>query len=146
MRAVVTQNQDDLRIWIERILFQKMPPEATFIGQMKDDRIVAVVAYCNFVQNACAMHIGSVGDNWMTRDLLWAAFDYPFNKLEKKVILATLAADNYEAVRLNRHLGFQEKCVIEDAHEDGDLMIMSMKREDCKWLNLNAPLRKLKGD
>ena len=123
-----------------------MPPEAQFIGQLKDDRIVAVIAYCNFVANSCAMHIGSVGDNWMSRDLLWAAFDYPFNKLEKKVILATLAADNEEAVRLNRHLGFQEKCVIEDAHEDGDLMIMSMKREDCKWLNLNAPLRKLKGE
>jgi RimJ/RimL family protein N-acetyltransferase len=82
----------------------------------------------------------------MSKDLLWACFDYPFIKLEKKVILATLDAENKEAIRLNRHLGFQDKCVIENAHENGDLLIMTMKREDCKWLNLNAPLRKLQGE
>jgi len=47
---------------------------------------------------------------------------------------------------LNRHLGFQDKCVINDAHENGDLLIMTMKREDCKWLSLKASLRKLRGE
>jgi len=146
LRHITTDNQDYLRAWIERILFQKMPPEAKFIGQVKDDQVVAVVAYYAFLPNACSMHIGSVGEHWMSKDLLWACFDYPFNKLEKKVILATLDAANEEAVRLNRHLGFQDKCVINDAHENGDLLIMTMKREDCKWLSLKAPLRKLRGE
>lgn len=145
MRTVITHNQDDLRAWIERILFQRMPAQAQFIGQLKDDRIVAVVAYCNFVQNACSMHIGSVGDHWMSKDLLWAAFDYPFNKLEKKVILVTLEASNKDAVRLNRHLGFREEVVIKDAHENGDLMIMTMRKEDCKWLAIKTPLKQLTG-
>ena len=146
MRKVVTDNQEYLKAWIERILFQKFDENATFIGQEKDGNLVAVVAFCGFLPNACHMHIGSVGEHWMSKDLLWACFDYPFIKLEKKVILATLDASNEEAVRLNRHLGFQDKCVIEDAHENGDLLIMTMKREDCKWLNLNAPLRKLQGE
>lgn len=92
------------------------------------------------------MHIGTIGEAWMNKDLLWACFDYPFNKLEKKVILATLDNANEKAVRLNRHLGFQEICVINDAHENGNLLVMTMRREDCKWLNLNAPLRKLRGE
>lgn len=146
MRYVTTENQDELRAWVERILGQKMPQEATFIGQIKNDWIVAVVAYYAFTQNSCAMHIGSVGDNWMSKDLLWAAFDYPFNKLEKKVILATLDAENEEAVRLNRHLGFHEEVVIKDAHETGDLMIMTMRKENCKWLAINCSLRKAKGE
>jgi hypothetical protein len=108
--------------------------------------LVAVIVFCNFVGKACAMHIATIGKNWLSRDLLWACFDYPFNKLEKKVILATLDNANEKAVRLNRHLGFQELNVIKDAHEKGDLLIMTMRREDCKWLNLNAPLRKLRGE
>ena len=146
MRRVVTDNQEYLKAWLERILFQKFDDKATFIGQEKDGNLVAVVAFCGFLPNACNMHIGSVGEHWMSKDLLWACFDYPFNKLEKKVILVTLEASNEEAVKLNRHLGFHEEVVIKDAHDDGDLMIMTMKREDCKWLNLNAPLRKLQGE
>ena len=142
MRQIVTDNQDYLRAWLERILFQKFGEEAKFIGQEKDGEVVAVVAYTNFIENACAMHIGSVGENWMSRDLLWACFDYPFIKLEKKVILATLEASNFEALRLNRHLGFQVDAVIKDAHENGDLMIMSMRKENCKWLAIRPSINK----
>jgi RimJ/RimL family protein N-acetyltransferase len=136
MRLITTENQDELRAWIERVLFQKMPADATFIGQKKDDVLVACIAYCNFTEKACGMHIGSLGDHWMSKNLLWAAFDYPFNKLKKSVIVVTLEASNDDAVQLNRHLGFSVETVIKDAHEHGDLMIMSMRAENCKWLAL----------
>lgn len=142
MRTVVTDNQEYMKAWLQRMLGQKFNEEARFIGQEKDGNLVAVVAFTNFITNACAMHIASVGENWMSRDLLWACFDYPFIKLEKKVILATMEASNEEAIKLNRHLGFQEKAVIKDAHENGDLMIMSMSKEDCKWINLRCSLNK----
>jgi RimJ/RimL family protein N-acetyltransferase len=128
------------------MLFQKFGEEAKFIGQEKDGNLVAVVAFTNFIPSACAMHIASVGENWMSKDLLWACFDYPFNKLEKKVILATMEASNDEAIKLNRHLGFQDKALIEDAHENGDLLLMAMRKEDCKWLNLQCSLSKKLGD
>jgi RimJ/RimL family protein N-acetyltransferase len=135
-----------MRDWLTRILCQKFPEDAQFIGQEKDGNLVAVIAFCNFVNNSCAMHIGTVGENWMDRNLLWACFDYPFIKLEKKVILATMEASNDEAIKLNRHLGFQDKALIEDAHENGDLLLMTMRKEDCKWLNLQCSLRKQIGD
>jgi len=135
-----------MRDWLTRILCQKFPEDAQFIGQEIDGNLVAVIAYCNFVNGSCAMHIGTVGENWMNKNLLWACFDYPFNKLEKKVILATMAASNDEAVKLNRHLGFQDKALIEDAHENGDLLLMTMRKEDCKWLNLQCSLKKQIGD
>ena len=146
MRRVVTDNQEYLKAWLERILFQKFDDKATFIGQEKDGNLVAVVAFCGFLPNACNMHIGSVGEYWMSKDLLWACFDYPFNKLEKKVILATMEASNDEAVKLNRHLGFQDKALIEDAHENGDLLLMAMRKEDCKWLKLQCSLRQQLGE
>jgi RimJ/RimL family protein N-acetyltransferase len=71
-------------------------------------------------------------------------FDYPFNILNLKVIIATIAGNNEKSLILSRHLGFKEIANIADAHIDGDLVIMIMKRENCKWLQLNADLNKVR--
>ena len=142
MRTVVTENQEILRQFIEANLEQKMPEESTFIGQENDGKLVAVVCFTGFIKNSCTMHIASIGNNWMTKDLLWSSFDYPFIKLQKKVILIGMNASNKEAVKLNRHLGFEEKALIEDAHEKGDLLLMTMRKEQCKWLNIKNSFNK----
>jgi hypothetical protein len=131
---IVTEPQEALREWVSRKLNQVFPEDSTFIGQVKDSKLVAVIGYCNFVGKSCAIHIASEGSHWMDRNLLWASFDYPFNKLEKKVIVTALDANNEKAVRLNRHLGFHIETVIKDAHENGDLMIMTMRKENCRFL------------
>jgi hypothetical protein len=93
------------------------------------------------------MHIAAVSEvNWMNRDLLWAAFDYPFNKLGVSVILGQICGSNEDALKLNRHLGFKVVAEIADAHMDGDLVIMAMKREDCRWLDISCSLKKQKGE
>lgn len=140
MRKVVTENQEYMKAWLSRMVMMKFDENARFIGQEIDGNLVAVVGYCGFLPNSCQMHVASVGENWMSRDLLWAAFDYPFNKLKIRTILAPVYSGNEEALRLNRHLGFEVKAEIEDAHMDGDLTILTMKREQCKWLNLKTPL------
>ena len=78
---ITTEDQSYLKAWLERMLGQKFGDEAKFIGQEKDGNLVAVIAFTNFVTNACAMHIATVGEHWMDRNLLWACFDYPFNKI-----------------------------------------------------------------
>jgi hypothetical protein len=120
-----------------------LPEETVCIGQEIDGNLVAVVGYCSFMPNACQMHIAAVDEvNWMSRDLLWAAFDYPFNKLGVKVILGQICGSNEDALRLNRHLGFKVVAEIPDAHMDGDLVIMAMKKEECRFLNIRCSLNK----
>jgi L-amino acid N-acyltransferase YncA len=119
----------------------KFSDYATFIGQEIDGEIKAVVAYDNIMDKSCMMHTAAIVPNWISKDLLWAAFDYPFNKLKVKVILASVASTNEEALKLDRHLGFVDKAYIEDAHTDGDLVILAMRRENCRWLDINAPLK-----
>ena len=87
------------------------------------------------------MHVGSIQNNWASKDLLWAVFDYPFNILKVNVILAAVASTNIEALKLDRHLGFIDKAYIEDAHIDGDLVILAMRRENCRWLDIKTPLK-----
>lgn len=141
MRRVVTDNQDHLRGWITGVLGMQFSPYATFIGQEIDGEIKAVVAYDNIMDKSCLMHTAAIVPNWISKDLLWACFDYPFNKLGLRVILASVASTNEEALKLDRHLGFKDKAYIQDAHADGDLVILAMRREDCRWLDIKCPLK-----
>jgi hypothetical protein len=129
--------------WLVRLMNHPLPEETVCIGQEIDGNLVAVVGYCSFMPNACQMHIAALSEvNWMSRDLLWAAFDYPFNVLGVKVILGQICGSNEDALRLNRHLGFKVVAEIPDAHMDGDLVIMAMRKEDCRWLNIRTSLNK----
>jgi RimJ/RimL family protein N-acetyltransferase len=138
---VVTDNQEHLRGWITGVLGMQFSPYATFIGQEIDGEVKAVVAFDNILDKSCMMHTAAIVPNWISKDLLWACFDYPFNILKVKVILASVASTNEEALRLDRHLGFVDKAYIEDAHLDGDLVILAMRRENCRWLDIKAPLK-----
>jgi len=145
MRRVTTENQRYMGDWLVRLMNYPLPEETVCIGQEIDGQLAAVIGYAGFMPNACQMHIAAVDEvNWMSRDLLWAAFDYPFNVLGVKVILGQINADNESALKLNRHLGFKVVAEIPDAHMDGDLVLMAMRREDCRWLDLKCPLKKLK--
>jgi RimJ/RimL family protein N-acetyltransferase len=138
---VVTDNQEHLRGWITGVLGMQFSPYATFIGQEIDGEVKAVVAFDNILDKSCMMHTAAIVPNWISKDLLWACFDYPFNILKVKVILASVASTNTEALRLDRHLGFVDKAYIEDAHIDGDLIILAMRRENCRWLDIKTPLK-----
>ena len=142
MRTVTTENQRYLGEWLVRILNFPLPETTQCIGQLKDGNLVAVAGYTNFMPKACEIHIGSVGEHWANKDFIWAVFDYPFNKLGLSVILGQICADNTEALKLNRHLGFKVVAEIPDAHMSGDLVIMAMKKEECRFLNIRCSLNK----
>lgn len=144
MRTVTTENQDYLRAWVCNELQGEMPTDLQCIGQLIDGELQAVASFSHFVGKSCNFSLVGKG-NFMNKDFLWAMFDYPFNRLKLKVILATIEGGNEKSLNLSRKLGFKEVANIADAHKDGDLVIMVLRREDCKWLNLNAPLKKALG-
>jgi len=141
LRQIVTADQDYMRAWLCNKLGEKLPENTTCIGQELDGNLVAVVGYCGFRTKSCVCHIASVGKNWMSKDFLWAIFDYPFNKLGVSVILITISSNNEDSLKFSRHLGFVDKAYIEDAHEDGDLVILAMRRENCRFLDIKTTLK-----
>ena len=145
MRRVTTKNQPYLKKWLDESSDFKFPENMTCIGQEMDQEIVAVVGFCDFTPTSVTMHTASIDTLWLTKDLLWATFDYCFNILKVKVILVTIAGSNDKSLRLCRKLGFVDRVLIEDAHKHGDLAILTMRKEQCKWLDIDAPLKKIKG-
>lgn len=76
---------------------------------------------------------GSFG--WLTRDVLEAAFHYPFEVCGVNIVLGFIPSGNIDAIRFNTHLGFDTLLSIDKGHPDGSLIIMGMRREKCRFLN-----------
>lgn len=134
-----TRNQYELSAWLcERIglIPTKM---LRVIGQRSEQtgEIIGVVGYDGWNGVSCQMHSAGEG-NWVTRNLLFAAFDYPFNVANCGMVLGMIPSGNEQAVKFNNHLGFKTECVIKGAHPDGSLIIMSMSRAECRYLKRNG--------
>jgi len=134
LRKISTLNQSNLRDWLSDKGNFRYPKETLCIGQFKNEKLIAVVGYNNFTPNSCQIHVASTDIYWLTRGLLDAVFDYPFNKLKVKVILAPISKNNVKSLNLCRKLGFEQVADIPYGHPDGDLIVMAMKCDQCKWL------------
>jgi L-amino acid N-acyltransferase YncA len=131
-------NQDYQKEWASNLLNLPLPDDAVCLGQVINGELRACVVYCNFQGKSCQTHICSTGKHWMSKEYLWAMFDYPFEKLGLKVILAVIAGSNEKSLKLSRKLGFKDVAKIPDAHDDGDLVILTMRPDECRWLTLGA--------
>ena len=138
MIGLSTLNQEYQKEWAEKQLNLVLPQDAVCLGQVIDNELRAVVVYCNFQGKSCQIHICSVGNHWMSKELVNAIFDYPFEKMGLKVILGVISGKNEKSLKLSRKLGFKDVAKIPDAHDDGDLVILTMRPEDCRWLTLGA--------
>jgi RimJ/RimL family protein N-acetyltransferase len=85
------------------------------------------------------MHVAAVeGKRWLNRAYLRACFAYPFVQLGCRRITGMVAADNEAALRLDFHLGFEYETQLKDALPSGDLLLLVMWREKCRWINING--------
>lgn len=133
---------DNVRIglWVcERVggVFAKQIAQC--IGLERDGELVAGVIYEGYNGRSIRMHVASDGSRqWLTRQFLAICFDYPFRQLKVQKVLGLVDSMNENALSFDKALGFKTECEIEDAGKTGSLVILSMSRDDCKWLNLGA--------
>jgi len=100
-----------------------------------DGKLLGGIVYTEFTGRTVRMHMAGAHRRWATLELIWLAFDYPFNQLQVERVLATVPSTNAEALKIDRQLGFKDIAVIPDAVPFGDLIVLSMMRNECRWLN-----------
>lgn len=106
------------------------------IGWLKDRQIVAGVAYANWNGPNVECHIASDGSKkWLSRQFLWAIFDYPFNQLGCNRITACVGEQNSQSRNFVVRLGLTLETTLEAAHPSGDLYIYRMWKKDCAWIS-----------
>jgi hypothetical protein len=136
--SVVFEPQDALKLWLCPKIRYVPTPNMTCVGlySHEDKDLKWVVGYDQWSQNSAEMHVA--GDGFVSREFLYKVFAYPFSHAGIKVLLGRVSSNNEDALKLNKHLGFERVCTIPDAADDGDLVIMAMRREDCRWLKLQG--------
>lgn len=129
-----SDRQDELKQWLCDRIGLTPTSDIRLIGSVKGDRILGVVGYDGYNGASIQMHVaGEPG--WLNRDLLWACFDYAFNVCKVNVIIGLVPSGNTDALRFNRSLGFKSRLVLDGAHPDGSLWLMTMTRGECRFLN-----------
>lgn len=101
-----------------------------------DGDLLGGVIYEGFISNCIFMHQGSFEKTWLSPDMLWTVFHYPFVQLGVGVVCGTIPSSKPELLDFNLRLGFKVECAIKDAYKDGDLIIMAMRKPECRWLKI----------
>ena len=120
----------------ERIGVDGFKRDAYSIGLERNDVIVAVCVYENFSKFDCSMHCASDGSKrWMSKAFLLAAFAYPFTQLGMRRISTFVPAKNKLVLEFDRHIGWVQEGVCRKCIAgDGDMIILGMLREECRFI------------
>ena len=105
---------------------------ATGLGWVQNGKIVAGVMYEEFTE--ASIHATIVVEEPMTKGFVHKIFDYPFNQLGVDKIIVQTNTANVESVNLAKRLGFTEEGMIKGAYLDGDRIILTMTKDECKWI------------
>lgn len=138
---VILPRRKEDRLAAEKILYEEAgvqytPDLKTLVWLDKKGYIRWVVGYNNFLGKSVQMHIASIkGYETRPRQLLYDAFDFPFNVLHVDLLIGVINSLNIHALNFDLKLGFREKTRWKNMHEDGgDLIILEMHKNDCRWL------------
>jgi RimJ/RimL family protein N-acetyltransferase len=108
--------------------------EYTTIGLEREGELVGGVVFESFTGTNANIHVAGSGPFWMTRAFLFAVFDYAFNQLKLKRLTGYVEAANERALDFDRKLGFVDEAVLKDAMPSGDVVILCMRAEHCRFI------------
>lgn len=104
------------------------------ISREKDGKLLGGVIFTLFTGASISTHVASFDPCWVDRDLVWIVFNYAFEQLGVGKIICRIPASNRKAIEFGYKLGFMLETRISDVFPDGDQLIISMRRENCRWL------------
>ena len=104
----------------------------TFIGLESHGKIVGAAGYNCYNGKSMQMHVALKG--WFTKEAMWYAFHYPFVELGLHKLIAPIPSTNVKSLRVAKHFGFIPEAIIKDAAPDGDLHLLTMTKEQCRYL------------
>lgn len=104
------------------------------IGILRDGMVLGGFLFTDW--NGISIQCHMAGQRgWLTREMVLLFFGYAFNQLKAKKLIAPVASSNQEAMAMDLRAGFVEEARIKGAREDGDMVFLTMTRDQCRWLS-----------
>ena len=105
---------------------------ATAIGLERDGKLVAGIMYENWNGRSLTAHIAISGQ--INRSYIGAIFRYAYVTCGVEKAIVPVSSANTKSVRFVQKLGFTEEARITDAAPDGDIILYTLKKADCRYL------------
>ena len=105
---------------------------ATAIGLERDGKLVAGIMYENWNGRSLTAHIAISGQ--INRSYIGAIFRYAYVTCGVEKAIVPVSSANAKSVRFVQKLGFTEEARITDAAPDGDIILYTLKKADCRYL------------
>lgn len=99
-------------------------------------QLLGGVIYTNYTGRTVQMHQAGFAPAWPTPQFMFAIYDFPFNFLKVEKIIATVPSTNQRAMRITTKMGFTWVATIPEVVPGGDMVVLSMSRDDCKYFKL----------
>ena len=109
----------------------------TIIAREVDEQPAGGVLLTNFTGESMQIHVAGFRPRWLSRDLLWVSFDYPFRQLGVERLFSQMQETNGVARAFNLRLGFRQVARIEGVYPGGVACIVTVMEESwCRHLML----------
>jgi hypothetical protein len=102
------------------------------LGLVRGDQIVAGVIYENWNYSSITAHM--VVEGRLNRSFLSAIFDYAYNTCGVQKVICPVYSDNDRSRKLVEKMGFAEEARLSDCQPNGDIVVYTLKRVDCRFL------------
>lgn len=128
---------DDL-YWSEVQEAVKCIPMADTRGIVAVDdegKLLAAGVADTFSHTTCQVHMVIKNPMVLRHGWLEEIFNYVFVTCNRLAIVGMVPGDNDKALKLNKHVGYEEVYRIKEGFNVGvDYVIMEMRREQCRWI------------
>ena len=109
-------------------------PMAQAVCCVEDGELIAGAMYDHYNGHVVNGHIYIRGIP--LRQWFVYIFDYPFNVLKVHKIIGQVPSSHIDAIKIDKNLGFVEEARIKGYYgENDDLIIFTMTKDQCKFLN-----------
>ncbi|MDE2105820.1 MAG: GNAT family N-acetyltransferase [Patescibacteria group bacterium] len=135
--------QDDfVRGWVAQRIGNPKFSFSTTIGVTRGDELIAGIVIHNYIESPigepimCEISMAATDKRWATRPVMRAVFGYCFNQLGVKRVQVCTPVESKNVRIVNEKLGFKYEGTARQAHYlGGDIDVLSMLRDECKWIS-----------
>lgn len=110
------------------------PEGRTALGYVEDGDPKWAMIYDHYEKASVQMHVAGSDPKYWSRRALRDVFEYPFYQLRVKKVIGVCNSENTRALSIYLRLGWQMEAVVKDVYEVGNMYILSMAQEQCRWL------------
>jgi RimJ/RimL family protein N-acetyltransferase len=130
---LTTQEQWD---WVEKRCNVMRDEFTSGVVAYDDTGKIAAIGVCDsFTVDGCGVHLAIENPLVIRRGFLHECFSYVFNARGRIRAFGVVPANNFKALRFNKHIGFREVARIPDGYATGvDTVIMRMDADDNRWV------------